>query len=85
MSKYPEHDKLRIAKKQFGTQHIGEFIDWLEEQGIVLCEASGYEFQPWQQISERTEDLLARYAEIDLAVIEQEKRAMLDELRQANA
>ena len=85
MSKYPEHDKMRIAQADLGTQRIGEFLEWLGEQGIVLCESSGYEFQPWQQITGSMENLLARYAEIDLAVIEQEKRAMLEELRRGYA
>lgn len=34
MSTYPEHDKLQAVAEQ--TQVIGEFLEWLESQGIQL-------------------------------------------------
>ena len=34
MCSYPEHDKLSLAASQ--TQAIGEFIDWLQGQGVQL-------------------------------------------------
>ena len=35
----PEHDKLRAAKKTSdATQLIGDFLDWLREQGLLLAE-----------------------------------------------
>lgn len=34
MSDYPEHDKLRAAQAE--TQAAGEFVEWLNSQGIQL-------------------------------------------------
>ena len=35
MSTYPEHEKLRAVKDR--SQTIGEFVEWLEDQGTVHC------------------------------------------------
>lgn len=35
MSQYPEHDKLHAIKAQ--SQACGEFLKWLESEGIVLA------------------------------------------------
>lgn len=78
-SKYPEHEKLAKVKNE--SQVIGGFLEWLDnEEGVSLCRFEGVEI-----VIEHTsvEALLAKYFEIDLKVIEREKRAMLDELRQA--
>lgn len=85
MSDYPEHDKL--AKISDKSQVIGEFLDWLRtEREIVLAKhGDGDEtfenrlYPTW----DRPADLLADFFEIDLKVIETEKRAMLAKLREA--
>lgn len=33
---YPEHDKLRAVKDK--SQTVGEFIEWLGENGFYICE-----------------------------------------------
>lgn len=80
MSQYPEHDKLKACKA--ASQAQGEFIDWLKGEGIWLCsrgtQDSSHEYFP---IFERLESLLARYHGIDFQKLEDEKLAMLDELR----
>lgn len=79
MSDYPEHDKLHAVKDK--SQAIGEFVEWLQEQGIHLASwHNGTQLRPWH---ESIEDLLARHFEIDLAKLEAEKRAMLDKIRGA--
>lgn len=35
MSTYPEHDKLSAIHEK--SQAIGEFLEWLEGQGVKLC------------------------------------------------
>jgi len=35
-NKYPEHDKLRVIQRDSHT--IGEFIEWLGENGYYICE-----------------------------------------------
>ena len=78
---YPEHDKLTLCKDQ--SQIIGEFLDWLTyEKSIHLAKWNRYnEMVPDHT---NTQELLAEFFEIDLNVLEQEKRTMLDELRKAN-
>jgi hypothetical protein len=78
--KFPEHDKLRTIKDK--SQTIGEFLEWCEGQSFELCEVtpSG---NRWP-ITERREAILARFFEIDLDVLEREKRAMLKSVRKAN-
>ena len=78
MSKYPEHDKMMAVSRE--SQAIGEFLDnGLREQGLVLAqrdERCGRLYTATKGIQQ----ILADYFEIDLTVVEQEKRAMLDAL-----
>lgn len=79
---HPEHEKLAAIKDK--SQAIGGFLEWLEEQGITLCtlpENSDYFVPCHMPIQQR----LAKYFDIDLNKLEQEKQAMLEELRQAHA
>lgn len=76
---YPEHDKMADVHDK--SQAIGEFVDWLSERGYVLATVQGARLVEGRP---RTESLLAKFFGIDLEVVEQEKRAMLDQLRAAN-
>ena len=112
-ARYPESDKMRKASEH--SQAIGEFLEWMESQGIrrmqwrteitdwVPCvnvsltgthatcpncsgsgmqeiRTSGY-FDDGRSITK----LLAEYFHVDLDKVEQERRAMLDEIRRHNA
>jgi len=79
--KYPEHEKLKALGERRAT--VQDFLDFLlDEAELELCEMDRFErFMPQ---AETREQLMARYFEIDLAVLETEKRAMLDELRKMN-
>lgn len=74
---YPEHAKLAAVKDH--SQAIGEFIEFC---GYTLCEYDEGEPQ-WRPVQRSIERLLADYFDIDLDVIEAEKRAMLEALRAA--
>jgi len=74
---YPEHRKLREIKDK--SQCIGEFIEWLNEEGMTVCEWSPGNIDNWNPTSTSTNRLLARFFEIDLDKLEEEKLAMLDE------
>ena len=77
MSDYPEHEKLKALN---GANNIvGDFISWLSEQGIWLGKWDN--FDRLHPIMDSTEDLLAKYFDIDRFAIEREKQAMLDSLR----
>lgn len=82
MSDYPEHERLKAISDK--SQAIGEFVEWLGgAKGIVLAENIGS--RGWDSglvpTGRTITALLAEFYEIDLDVIEHEKRAMLDALR----
>jgi hypothetical protein len=90
----PELDKMQNVKHE--SQPIGEFLEWLQSEGIVLAKYDET-VNSWQQMDgselivgssatlmptyDVTESLLARYFEIDLKKVEEEKRAVLEYLR----
>ncbi len=84
MSEYPEHTKLK--KVNTLSQTIGEFLEWAETEGILLCghaEPEDY-YEALTPIREPRNSLLARYFKIDLETLESEKLQMLEEQRDLN-
>jgi hypothetical protein len=80
--KTTECDKLVAASKV--SQEIGAFLDWLEEQGIFLAsdeEVEGRRGRVTLPVYESKERMFARYFEIDLDKVENERRALLASLR----
>ena len=81
MTDYPEHDKLhKIADK---SQTIGEFMDWLGEQGLFLATYSDgyYDGNIPLRISMDIPGRLAEYFDINQKALEREKIMMLGEQR----
>lgn len=76
----PELDKQHEAIEHGAAHRIGEFIDWLREQGYILAKYDAVD--DLYDTNMPPKDLLADYFKIDLAKIEQEKRALLDHIRQ---
>lgn len=84
MSGYPEHDKM--AKVRDEADEIGQFLEWLESEKLTVCGFSdevGRWVPGWSATGWRggIEQLLARYFDIDLAKLDDEKRDMLRRLR----
>lgn len=79
--KTPELKKIQAVQDE--SQKIGGFLAWLTEQGIVLAEWDDEDKELFQ-IHHNREQLLAKYFEIDLAKCEQERRALLDAVREDN-
>lgn len=73
---YSEHEKLHAIVDD--SQKIGEFLEWLKEQGYILAEHSDEDLYP---SFKTTENILAEYFEIDQMRLEQEKLQMLEVLR----
>ncbi len=78
MPDYPEHEKLEAVAEK--SQLIGEFLEWLEGH-YTLAESR----QPKGRLNQElwparvsTEELLAKYFEIDTKKLEEEKRAILE-------
>jgi hypothetical protein len=75
---YPEHKKLISVVKE--SQTIGEFLEWCYNNGKFLAEYRDNSPNALS-VNKSIDQILADYFNIDLKVIEQEKRAMLKELR----
>jgi hypothetical protein len=95
----PECEKMRAVKEK--SQAIGEFLEWLNaEKGVhlaqyhehtracldidahLVCGVSEQHMLLWNYNIER---LLAEFFDIDLNTVEEEKQALLDDLRARNA
>jgi hypothetical protein len=86
--KTPELDKILLVRD--ASQKIGEFLEWLNEQGIELmtqpkekcsncyeCESCGGVMMEYVRFNK--EQKLADFFEIDLVKCEKERQAILDD------
>jgi hypothetical protein len=84
IEEYPEHVKAKAVSEKY--QDIASFIDWLTSQGINICRVSvdrrdNGRFYP---IAEGVDTLIASYFGIDLTVIAQEQKLILQAIRDLN-
>jgi hypothetical protein len=81
----PELDRMLVVKKK--SQAIGEFIEWLGENGMWVGEwhedVSGVMPSFGAPVGKSIEQLLADFYGIDLVKAEQERRAILAEIAKA--
>ena len=92
---YPECEKLSIVAPK--SQAIGEFLEWLMvEKEIYLCKRTepcmncrtcyddkdGCENLQFDTIQENKEKLLAEFFDIDLSLVETERQALLEHIRE---
>lgn len=87
-SGYPMSDKLLAVQAKSAL--LSEFLDWLGEQNIALCTLQELEYADggftkprWQPLNKSFEQLLADFFEIDLKQLEDERRDILDKIREA--
>ena len=79
-TEYPECKRMRAVSDE--SQSIGAFIEWLTEQGLEIIDPEkSAEARFPVHIGLTIEQLLAKYFEIDLDLVETERRAMLETLR----
>lgn len=71
--KYPECEKMQSVRDD--SQKIGEFLEWLDQNKMFVAEYNHMDFA--QPIRLRREQLLAKYFEIDLDKVENERRKIL--------
>lgn len=79
---YPEHDKLAAVAVE--TNAAYEFIQWLGERRIVLHQLQRSNVN-WCDVPRSIGELLAEWKGIDMAKVEQEKRAMIAAMRGLDA
>lgn len=75
---YPEHEKLAKIKEQ--SQWLGNFIEWLQSNGYVICQLDEDE-NICSPVRRPIESWLAEYFKISLTKLEDEKQQLLSELR----
>lgn len=73
---YPECEKLAADRPK--KIAIMEFLEWLEEQGLTICDLDGF------RLRESNEQLVHRHLGLDDKKLEQERREMLRDQRIAN-
>lgn len=83
---YPEHVKVRAVQSE--SRLLGRFLEWLNENEYSICEAyknpRSFREGEYVPLVMPIETMLAKYFEIDLTKLEQEKQLMLDRIREAN-
>lgn len=83
MTNYPEHEKLETIQET--SQAIGEFLDFGRYVLAEYQEIDGFSEPQLLPVTTPINDILATHFGIDLDTLEQEKRTMLDALREANS
>ena len=80
VSENPECEKLSSDSDERRT--FSEFFEWLESQGMFLCQYEEDSHLPWP-VNGSNDRLIYKFLEIDQDKLEQERRAMLAVLREA--
>lgn len=81
----PECEKLAAVADD--SNPIGQFIDWMRSNDLEICELVEGEFEwgsyePVYLGNSGINRLLAKYFDIDLDKVEQERRALLEWLQE---
>ena len=71
-----ECEKMVVVKER--SQELSNFVDWLREQSLWICEEVE---EHWVPTRKSYEQLFADYFGIDLKKVEEERRALLEEIR----
>ena len=77
----PELDRMIERSKDGHSQAIGEFIEWLQDEGYVITRESDDDYFP---LHETIEQWLAMFFGIDLVKVEEERAAVLAFVRSQN-
>lgn len=85
-----ELEKMRLAQKS--SRVLTDFLDWLSENGYAICRWQDYvrhsdelgDYTPscWHPKRNSHEQLLADFFNIDMKKIEEERRALLESIRE---
>lgn len=77
-----ECKKMEIFRYQ--SLALTEFVDWIEEQGMRICEIPEVGHMPYMPIGETNEKLFARFLDIDMDKLEEEKQNILKIIKDLN-
>lgn len=71
--KTPELDKLRVAKEDLAYLNLNNFLDWLKANGWEIVSRD-----PTHPVPPTFDNLFALYAQIDLAKVDTETKAVME-------
>ncbi len=75
-TQFPQLARMQAVQEQ--SQAIGEFIEWLGQNGMAICTSEeGLRGDRFYPVMVPTEELLARHFDVDLQAAEKERRATL--------
>jgi len=83
--RYPELEKMRAVREK--SMLLSEFVDWLEQNDMRICvrtKSNGVYASPYESVPMRYEELFAKFFDIDLKKVDQERELVLEELRLSN-
>jgi len=76
VTQFPQLARMQAVQEQ--SQAIGEFIEWLGQNGMAICTSEeGLRGDRFYPVMVPTEELLARHFDVDLQAAEKERRATL--------
>lgn len=86
MSTYPSTPELDKQHKAIedGAHRVGEFLDWLDTQGVELAQRAGFGDDLVPYVRRSRKQLIADFFGIDLDKVEAETMALLDHVRALN-
>ncbi len=80
-TQFPQLARMQAVQEQ--SQAIGEFIDWLGQNGMAICTSEdGLRGDRFYPVMAPIEELLARHFGVDLQAAEKERRATLAAISQ---
>lgn len=86
MADYPEHKKLKALNG--ANQIVGDFIEWLGEQGLVIAHyptlESGAQSVNLHWCGKSRDTLLAEHFGVDQSKLDEEKDKILEDFRAAS-
>lgn len=82
--KTPECDKMLSLEKERNI--IGDFLTWLNAEGYWICELKQTECNDdiFHPMHKSIEHWIAEHLKLNMAKIEKERRAILEEVRKLN-
>jgi hypothetical protein len=79
----PECEKLAKVSKE--SDKIGDFLDWLHQNGATICEWDNRREEYYKSYDyNNIQKVLSLYFNIDLDKVEKERRALLEWIRKTS-
>lgn len=82
VARWPQHALVDRRSTKQERQSMGEFVEWLAENGIVLAKLDEQYGADYVRVFTPTSELIARYLGVDYKAYQAETEDMLTYLRE---